>query len=62
MFAMFGVLLSNLYVWYGMSWDGMGADRVVHWIDEWMIDSRIYSLLGFLFGMGFAIQLDRAEL
>ena len=25
-----------------------------------MVDSRFYSLLGFLFGIGFAIQLDRA--
>jgi uncharacterized protein len=59
-FAMFGVLFSNLYVWYGMPHGSTAPDRVVAWIDEWMIDDRFYTLLGFLFGMGFAIQLDRA--
>lgn len=59
-FALFGVLFSNLYSWYGTADDLTASDRAISWIYEWMIDSRLYTLLGFLFGMGFALQLDRA--
>jgi uncharacterized protein len=31
------------------------------WTQAWLIHGRFYTLLGFLFGIGFAIQLRRAE-
>src|SRR5262245_9561446 len=60
-FAMFGVLWSNLNDWYGTRAATTGLDRGLFWMQEWLIESRFYSLLGFLFGIGFAIQLQRAE-
>jgi uncharacterized protein len=57
---MFGVLWMNLYGWYG-AWQVTTSDQVILWVAEWAADSRFYSLLGFLFGIGFAIQLQRAS-
>jgi uncharacterized protein len=59
--AMFGVLWSNLNDWYGTSDPVTGMQHALAWTQEWLVESRFYSLLGFLFGMGFAIQLTRAE-
>ena len=59
-FAMFGVLWMNLHGWYG-ALSVTPLDQRIAWIADWMMDSRFYSLLGFLFGIGFAIQLQRAE-
>jgi uncharacterized protein len=60
--AMFGVLWSNLNDWYGTTDPVTGLQHALAWTQEWLIESRFYSLLAFLFGMGFAIQLTRAEL
>jgi len=60
-FAMFGVLWSNLHFWYGGPWSVTALDSAIGWVVDWMVESRFYSLLGFLFGIGFAIQLQRAE-
>src|SRR5215471_8419629 len=59
--AMFGVLWSNLNDWYGTTDPVTGLQHALAWIQDGLIESRFYSLLGFLFGMGFAIQLTRAE-
>ena len=63
-FAMFGVLWSNLNDWYGV-WNLAPEpvsliDRALLWCQTWLVEERFYSLLGFLFGIGFAIQLGRA--
>src|SRR5215472_4298712 len=59
--AMFGVLWSNLNDWYVTADPGTSLQHALAWTQNWMIESRFYSLLAFLFGMGFAIQLTRAE-
>lgn len=60
-FAMFGVLWSNLNDWYGRADPSSNLDYALAWTQDWLIESHFYSLLGFLFGAGFAIQLTRAE-
>jgi len=37
------------------------VDGALAWTQAWVINGRFYTLLGFLFGIGFAIQLSRAE-
>jgi len=59
-FALFGVLLSNLNH-YSPTHPSSASDNAVWWAQQWLIQNRFYSLLGFLFGIGFAIQLGRAE-
>src|SRR5215471_4075679 len=59
--AMFGVLWSNLNDWYGTTDPVTGLQHALAWIQDGLIESRFYSLLAFLFGIGFAIQLTRAE-
>jgi uncharacterized protein len=59
--AMFGVLWSNLNDWYGTSDPVRGLQHVLAWTQDSLIESRFYSLLAFLFGIGFAMQLTRAE-
>jgi uncharacterized protein len=58
---MFGVLWSNLNDWYGTTDPVTGLQHALAWIQDGLIESRFYSLLAFLFGIGFAIQLTRAE-
>ena len=68
-FALFGVLWSNLnhYGTYEATFtpnpttSATPLDHTLFWMQEWLIQNRFYSLLGFLFGVGFAIQLGRAE-
>jgi len=60
-FALFGVLWSNLNDHYGTTEAANGLDRALAWIQQWLIEERFYTLLGFLFGIGFAIQLRRAD-
>jgi uncharacterized protein len=36
-------------------------DGALQWTQAWLIHGHFYFLLGFLFGIGFAIQLDRAD-
>jgi uncharacterized protein len=59
-FAMLGVLWSNLNDFYGTLAPSSSFQRGLAWTQDWLIESRFYSLLGFLFGIGFAIQLTRA--
>jgi uncharacterized protein len=58
--AMFGVLWSNLNDWYGTIDETTRFDRILSFSQNWLIESRFYTLLCFLFGIGFGIQLMRA--
>ena len=58
---MFGVLWSNLNDWYGVADPSTTMASAFRAIQGILIESRFYSLLGFLFGYGFGIQLLRAE-
>jgi len=57
---MFGVLWSNLDDWYGTADPTTSLDRALAFAQEWLVESRFYTLLCFLFGIGFGIQLLRA--
>ena len=69
-FALFGVLLSNL-VWITTDMVLTDArlsqlptaplDRIVKPFVEFFVVHKFYTLFSFLFGLGFAIQLSRAE-
>src|SRR5262245_44946216 len=69
-FALFGVLLANL-VWITTDvvlTDARIAqlptaplDWIVEPLVEFFVDHKFYTLFSFLFGLGFAIQLSRAE-
>ncbi len=58
--AMFGVLWSNLNDWYAVTDETSRFDRILSFTQEWLVESRFYTLLCFLFGIGFGIQLMRA--
>jgi uncharacterized protein len=58
--AMFGVLWSNLNDWYGTADPTTQLDRALSFTQDWFVESRFYTLLLFLFGIGFGIQLTRA--
>jgi uncharacterized protein len=60
-FAMFGVLWSNLNDWYGTTEPSSGLQYAFKFAQDALVETRFYSLLGFLFGMGFALQIIRAE-
>src|SRR5215470_12968494 len=59
-FCLFGVLWSNLNDWYAVAEPVTHLDHAIRWTQDWLIESRFYTMLGFLFGVGFAIQLARA--
>ncbi len=70
-FALFGVLLGNLYVLYSGRWltmvgvrhaaEPIGVDAAARWFMQLVVESRAQTLLTFLFGLGFAMQLLRAD-
>ncbi len=60
-FCLFGVLWSNLNDWYVVAQASSPMDHALWWTQNWLLEERFYSMLGFLFGIGFAIQLTRAE-
>ena len=57
--AMFGVLWSNLNDWYGTADPTTGFDRALGTVQNYWLESRFYTLLCFLFGIGFGIQFMR---
>jgi uncharacterized protein len=60
--AMFGVILSNFNDSYGAYGTHRSPiDAVFFWIQAWLVQNRFYTLLAFLFGVGFSIQIIRAE-
>jgi len=65
-FALFGILIINFTVdspgnvapWDG--WIGFG-DQVSYWFISFFMDDRFMAIYCFLFGLGFALQMQRAE-
>ncbi len=68
-FALLGILVVNLFVFYApLSLRGSGAvelypgrlDKAVLWIMNFLVSGKFNAMFSFLFGVGFAIQMDRA--
>ncbi len=70
-FTIFGILLVNMPLYSWPNWGplramraqlpGEPADQVAGWIIWLFAEDKFYPLLSFLFGLGFSIQLARAE-
>jgi uncharacterized protein len=58
--AMFGVLWSNLNDWYGAPAPVTATGRFLLWLQDNLMETRFYTLLCLLFGIGFGIQALRA--
>ncbi len=68
-FAVFGILLVNMRFFFSPIylfgradewWPGL-ADRVVEWAIQLLAQGKFYSMFSFLFGVGAAVQLQRAD-
>ncbi|MGH9803796.1 MAG: DUF418 domain-containing protein [Candidatus Acidiferrales bacterium] len=61
-FALFGVLLINMrnFDLPGHEWTGT-LDKIALWLTIAFGDSKFWTLFSFLFGLGFALQLERAQ-
>jgi uncharacterized protein len=68
-FALLGILLVNLFVFYTpLALLGSRAvelypgslDKAVLWIMNFLVSRKFVAMFSFLFGVGFAIQMDRA--
>jgi uncharacterized protein len=59
--AMFGVLWSNLNDGYASAGSVTTLVHALWWTQVWLLESRFYTLLIVLFGIGFGIQLVRAD-
>ena len=62
-FALFGVLLAYA-IWNlgNPPWDTYSqADRILQFALAMLVDTKAYTLFAFLFGLGFSMQLTRAE-
>lgn len=69
-FAIFGILLVNM-TYYNSPvylivtdlklWSGT-ADQVTQWLIRFLAEGKFYSLFSFLFGLGLALQMGRAEI
>lgn len=61
-YALFGVLLINMrnFDLPGQKWTGT-VDQVALWLTIALGDSKFWTLFSFLFGLGFALQMGRAE-
>lgn len=69
-FALLGILLANIVAFSGyvfldpasqarLPWSA--ADGVLNYLEHSLIEAKFYALFSFLFGLGFAVQLQRAE-
>ena len=68
-FALLGILVVNLFAFYApLSLRGSRAvelypgslDKAVLWIMDFLVSRKFIAMFSFLFGVGFAIQMDRA--
>ena len=67
-FALLGILLMNVEfffrplqgIYLGLDSTLAGADAVAAWLVMTFVQGKFYTLFSMLFGMGFAIQLERA--
>lgn len=67
--AIFGILLVNIFFFSaplylpmaGMEWGSGPLDKAAELVVRFLVQGKFYSLFSFLFGLGFAIQLERAE-
>ncbi|MEE4637159.1 MAG: hypothetical protein V2J42_00275, partial [Wenzhouxiangella sp.] len=68
-FALFGILLANIQVFSGWAFSGpatrseLSGSSYVIWdfLHLAVIDGKFYTLFAFLFGLGFALQLERLD-
>ncbi len=62
-FALLGVVVVNTQAFAGHlpPLPGTLADRIAAWLVAWLLTAKSYSLFSLLFGLGFAIQMERAE-
>lgn len=62
-FALFGVLLAYTLWNLGSPSEQTysNIDRTLNWVLPALVDTKFYTLFAFLFGLGFSIQLTRAE-
>lgn len=65
-FALFGILLANLYSFIGYNTYSPNeivllpnSDRTVLFFIDWFVEGKFYSIFSMLFGMGFALQSMR---
>lgn len=70
-FALYGVLLANTVQWFSgraftpravLSAQGDAIDQVFLFLMNLLVDGKAMTLLTLLFGLGFSLQLRRAEL
>ena len=69
-FALFGILFANILYWAGwlfmspeqkITLAGTRQVHVEHFVHQFLIDGKFYTLFSLLFGIGFALQLQRLE-
>lgn len=67
-FALFGILFVNVTAlsqpgdWFGVAWQELGpVNYAVEVFKLFFTQGKFYTLFAFLFGLGFAVQLTRAE-
>lgn len=67
-FALLGILLANVLAWSGWvmvddaaraAWAGEAAAQWQYRLHHLLVDGKFYTLFSMLFGLGFALQLDR---
>ena len=69
-FALFGILLANMLYWAGwllmspeqqVALAGTRQTDIEHLLHKLLIDGKFYTIFSLLFGIGFALQLQRLE-
>ncbi|HUS02604.1 MAG TPA: hypothetical protein VMY77_12790, partial [Chitinophagaceae bacterium] len=64
-FALFGILVINFTVDHGLTepWAGFTGfmDQLVYWFVAFFMNDKFLAIYAFLFGLGFSIQMLRAE-